>query len=80
MLIEPSTLVFTVHTQQITLNDDSFDAYITHLKPDYVIFDRFILVIISQQYASFSADYMHHLCRRNNLAGELGEPGRHLYV
>lgn len=31
-----------IHEQKIALNDPSFDSFISHLKPEIVIFDRFI--------------------------------------
>ncbi len=37
-----------IQKQSILLNDDSFDAYVRDLKPDYVMFDRFM---VEEQYS-----------------------------
>ncbi len=33
-----------VHTLQVRVNHDSFDGVVAQLKPDFVIFDRFLMV------------------------------------
>ena len=33
-----------MHTLQVRVNHDSFDGVVAQLKPDFVIFDRFLMV------------------------------------
>ena len=34
--------LWNIHTASIALNDSSFDDYVTLLRPDVVLFDRFL--------------------------------------
>jgi len=40
--IEPTA--HHVHTVQVEANHNSFDSFIANMRPDYVLFDRFVMV------------------------------------